>query len=72
MHGKPAWLEDWRKRTRIINIIEKAYENNCNCSVCELVRELGEEMGELFRQMPPQIPYSAGGAFESPEKKKKK
>ena len=72
MTGKPEWLQDWRKRTRIIDIIEKAYESNCNCEVCQDVREMGEEMGELFKQIPPQIPSIPGGVPASQKRRKKR
>jgi len=72
MSKRPEWLDEWRKRTRIIDIIEKAYASNCDCEVCQDVRELGEEMGELFRQMPPQLPQFPGGAPKSRKTRKKR
>jgi len=72
MSKRPEWLQDWRKRTRIIDVIEKAYESECDCDVCKLVREMGEEMGELFNKMPPQIPQIPGGAPESQKRREKR
>lgn len=45
---KPAWLAEFRRRTALIDCIEMAYTNGCECSVCARLREVGEELGQLF------------------------
>jgi len=49
--SKPEWLEEFRRRTRIINIIERAFDNNCDCEVCRELRDIAFELADLF--MPP-------------------
>jgi len=67
---KPKWLEEWKRRTRIINIIELAFETDCDCEVCRAVRELGEEMEGLMPPSAPTLAYASGG--EGLRKKKRK
>ena len=50
---KPEWLEDFRRRMSIIEIIDKAFENGCDCEVCVRLRELAVEMGELYQEQQP-------------------
>jgi len=68
---KPKWLEEWKRRTRIINIIELAFETDCNCPVCEAVRELGEEMEGLMPPSAPTLPNVAGGERQRARKRRK-
>ena len=54
---KPEWLEDFRRRMAIIDIIDKAFENGCDCEVCVRLRDLAMEMGELYQaQQPAALP----------------
>jgi len=69
---KPKWIEEWRKRTRIINIIEQAFELGCDCEVCEELRDLGMEMEDMMQLTPPQVPVSLGGEQPSRKRRKKK
>jgi len=70
--SKPEWLSEWKKRMRIIEIIEKAYETNCSCEVCTQMRTLGEELGEMFTQsVGAQMPFASPGGVDPRRKKKK-
>jgi len=68
---KPKWLEEWKRRTRIINIIELAFETDCDCPVCEAVRELGQEMEGLMPPSAPALPNVTGGEGLRKRKRKK-
>ena len=68
---KPKWLEEWKRRTRIINIIELAFETDCDCPVCEAVRELGQEMEGLMPPSTPALPNVTGGEGLRKRKRKK-
>ena len=68
---KPKWLEEWKRRTRIINIIELAFETDCDCPVCEAVRELGEEMEGLMPPSAPTLAYASGGEGQRARKRRK-
>jgi len=54
VHTRPQWLVDFRKRTRIIDVIDLAFDHDCECVVCKEIRALAEELGELF--VPPGMP----------------
>jgi len=43
----PGWIDEFRKRTRLIEAIAAAYEDDCDCRVCQLLREIGEDLGEV-------------------------
>ena len=45
---KPAWLKEFRRRVALIEIIDLAFELQCNCEVCQRLRNLAREMGEEF------------------------
>ena len=68
---KPKWLEEWKRRTRIINIIELAFETDCDCPVCEAVRELGQEMEGLMPPSAPALPNVGGGEGLRKRKRRK-
>ena len=68
---KPKWLEEWKRRTRIINIIELAFETNCDCEVCRAVRQLGEEMEGLMPPSAPTLAAASGGEGLRRKKRKK-
>jgi len=68
---KPKWLEEWKRRTRIINIIELAFDVDCDCPVCEAVRELGQEMEGLMPPSAPTLPNVGGGEGLRKRKRRK-
>jgi len=68
---KPKWLEEWKRRTRIINIIELAFDVDCDCEVCRAVRELGQEMEGLMPPSAPALPNVGGGEGLRKRKRKK-
>jgi len=45
---KPQWLIEFRKRTALIDIIELAFETNCNCEVCVRLRKIAKDLGSLI------------------------
>ena len=69
--SKPKWLEEWKRRTRIINIIELAFETDCDCEVCRAVRQLGEEMENLMPPSAPTLPNVGGGEGLRARKRRK-
>jgi len=69
---KPKWLEEWRKRTRIINIMELAYETDCDCPVCKALRQLANEMEGMMPPTTPQVPSLTGGESIRRRRKRKK
>jgi len=44
---KPEWLKKFKKQIALIEAIDKAYEINCNCAVCQMLRKIGQEMEEI-------------------------
>ena len=53
--SKPDWLTDYRRRTRLIEVIDMAFDNNVSDKeVRTALVEAAEELGELF--MPPAPP----------------
>jgi len=50
----PAWIGEFKRRTAIIDIIALAYTHNCDCEVCQRLREVGEELGNLFMPSGPE------------------
>jgi len=46
--SKPDWLIEFRRRTALIDVIDTAFSNSCNCEVCIKIREIANELGELF------------------------
>jgi len=44
----PEWLKEFRRRTALIDVIALAYESPCECEVCKRLREIGEDLGDLF------------------------
>jgi len=57
---RPPWLVEFRKRTAIIDIIDRAFSVNCGCDVCMRIREIADELGELF--MPRRAPATGRGS----------
>jgi len=55
---RPPWLVEFRKRTAIIDVIDKAFSITCGCDVCMRIREIADELGELFM---PQRPAARRG-----------
>jgi len=70
--SKPKWLDEWRKRTRIIQIIEKSYELGCDCEVCKELRSLGVEMEALMQAAPMQPPINFGGGEGGSQSRRKR
>jgi len=65
--SKPEWLEEFRRRTRIINIIERAFDDNCDCEVCRKLRDIAFELADLF--MPPRTGFEP---VSTPSRRRKK
>jgi len=45
---KPAWLMEFRRRTSLIDVIDKAFSKDCDCEVCVDLRKAARDLGELF------------------------
>jgi len=45
---KPEWLVEFRKRTALIDIIELAFDIDCNCEVCVRLRKIAKDLGSLI------------------------
>ena len=45
----PDWIKEFKKRIELIEIIERAYLIDCECEVCKRLRELGKELGKMFK-----------------------
>jgi len=65
----PGWIEEYKRRISLLNVIVKAYEDDCKCEVCSELRRLGKELESMFpvpgRGTQPterrRIKYGAGG-----------
>jgi len=44
----PSWLEDFKKRIALIEVIEAAFKSKCTCEVCRKLREIAEDLGKTF------------------------
>jgi len=53
---KPEWLVDFRRRIRLIDILDRAFDVDCNCEICSSLREIAGELGEVFVSSPPGVP----------------
>jgi len=51
---KPEWLVDISKKFAIINAINEAFDSNCDCRCCQILRRYATDFKELFT--PPQTP----------------
>ncbi|RLI40205.1 hypothetical protein DRO59_09820 [Candidatus Bathyarchaeota archaeon] len=69
---KPKWLEEWRRRTRIINIMELAFNCGCDCEVCKALRQLAQEMEGMMPPTTPQVPSLSGGESLRRKRRRKK
>jgi len=45
---KPQWLRDFRRRIALIEVMELAFDLECDCEVCQRLRNIAREMGEEF------------------------
>jgi hypothetical protein len=45
---KPPWLEEYKRKTSIIDLFNLAFDTDCNCPVCEGLRRISGDLGELF------------------------
>ena len=51
--GKPSWLIDYEERISILRVIAKAFEIDCNCDVCTIIRTNAEKWGQMFGTQTP-------------------
>jgi hypothetical protein len=55
MSGMPRWLDEYRKRAKLMDILVKAFETNCDCEVCKMLREWAMELDQsLNMPLPPE------------------
>jgi len=52
----PGWIKEFRRRTALIEVISKAYENSCECEVCTMLRQIGNDLGNMFMPQTPEVP----------------
>jgi len=45
---RPQWLVEFRRRTAIIDIIDQAFEENCDCSICRQLRKVAADLEEFL------------------------
>jgi len=58
----PEWIKEFRRRTRIIEIIAKAYDPDVSdAEIREELINIGEEWGEMMQFPPMTAPMPSGG-----------
>ena len=57
--ARPEWLGEYRRKTALIDAIDLAFSENCDCGACRKLREAAPELGDLF--MPGKAPGPKGG-----------
>jgi len=53
---KPEWLVDFKRRIRLIDILDRAFDIDCECEICLALRKIAGELGEVFVSGPPGVP----------------
>jgi len=53
---KPDWLVDFKRRIRLIDILDKAFEVECECEIWLALRRIAGGVGEVFVSGPPGVP----------------
>jgi len=46
---KPEWLQDFKKRISLIDIIDRTFDLKCDCETCKRLREIAEDLGKMFK-----------------------
>jgi len=46
--GTPEWVQEYKRRTKLIDIIAEVFEYDCDCKTCEALREIAGELGNIF------------------------
>jgi len=44
----PDWVLEYRRRTKLIDIIAGVFEHDCECKTCWELREIAGELGSIF------------------------
>jgi len=44
----PEWVQEYRRRTKLIDIIAGVFEYDCDCRTCEQLREIAGDLGAIF------------------------
>ena len=70
--SKPKWIEEWRRRTRIISIMELSFELGCDCEVCKQLRQLAHDLESFAPAQPSLTPDVSGGSVKRQKKRKSK
>jgi hypothetical protein len=45
---RPPWLDEFKRKTAIIDIIALAFDGGCDCPACQALRDTSADLGELF------------------------
>jgi hypothetical protein len=45
---KPPWLEEFKRKTSIIDLLNMAWDTDCSCPVCAGLRATSGDLGTLF------------------------
>jgi len=46
---KPDWILDFKRRIALINLIDRSFDLDCDCEICQGLRSIAKDMGEIFK-----------------------
>jgi len=46
---KPEWIKDFKRRIALINLIDRSFDIDCGCEICDGLRSIAKDMGEIFK-----------------------
>jgi len=44
----PDWVLEYRRRTKLIDIIAGVFEHDCDCPTCIELRKIADDLGSIF------------------------
>lgn len=70
---RPEWLKDYRRRMRIVEILDKAFDPSVpDKEIRDDLKDIAEELGELWASQMAPISATAGREKPSPRKRRKR
>lgn len=67
MSARPPWLDEFRKRTQLIDVIDAAFDKDVSdAEVRKLLRDAAQGLGDLF------MPEGPGQTGSVPSRQKRK
>ena len=70
MSERPAWLDEFRRRTLLIDVIDEAFDSSVDDkTVRDHLKAAAKDLGELFM---PEAPTPGGGVPSRPRRRLKK